>query len=1160
MSLDRLFCDGWEFSKNPIDTPYNAASDWRRVDIPHDWLIGQVKNLYETSTGWYRRILQYEKRDGIRTALRFEGVYTDSRVYVNGELAGEWKYGYSTFEFDITDLLRNGENLIAVRADYRSPNSRWYSGAGIYRRVWLKEYPDCHLVSDGIYISSDISGRVNISVEAVRPENMTVDGLMIRCSILDGDHEADVLEKRCCAADPESIPETVRTAGCRYSLNNFIFKLSDPILWDIDDPHLYKCRVRLFKDGKLLDSSECTFGIRSAEFTSDKGFFLNGRHLKIHGCCQHHDLGCLGAAVNKNAIRRQLEKLRTIGINAIRTTHNMPAAELMELADEMGFLVISEGFDMWERHKTDNDYAGFFKEWINRDVSAWVRRDRNCPSLIGWSLGNEIYDTHADEHGQEIVSMFVRLVRLHDPRCNAYITLGSNYMQWENAQKCADIVKLAGYNYAERLYDEHHAKHPDWMIYGSETSSVLQSRGIYHFPLSEMILMDDDEQCSALGNTTVAWGARKTEECIISDRDAEYCAGQFIWTGFDYIGEPTPYSTKNSYFGQIDTAGFYKDSAYIFRGAWTDFEAAPFVHIYPYWDFSEGQQIDVRIATNAPLVRLFRDGEQIAEKRIDHAHGKELTFSAVIDYSEGELTAVAYDENGTEKARDSVRSFGDVSELRLTAESSVFRANGTDLMFIDIDAYDERGTFAANANNRVFVSVEGAGRLIGLDNGDSTDYDEYKGTSRRLFSGRLLAVVAACGSSGEVKVTVRSKGLPDAELYFEATPAEVPEGVSCIERNTPDGYDCTAGAEDVPVRRIDLFAEKHIFTNDCRETEVRVSVLPKNSSYKDDIEYRVTNVQGIASALGEIVSADGEKLTLRCKGDGEFYLRALCKNGTDKYHVLSAVRFAGDGLGSAVIDPYERVPGGLYTVKSGSVESGFDRGAAFAGGLNGMSGKIPESWFGFENADFGKIGSDTVTLDIFANTDKPVGIKFFDGIPGDGGELIGEFEMCRPPVWMVYQPETFKLNKVLKGIRTFVIMSSHSYDVGGFAFKRPVKERAELCAADADSIFGDKFTRLADSVEDIGNNTVLCFGEFDFTEYPPKKIVITGRSELSMNSIHVIFGGGDGNTETRVLAEFAGSSEYTERSFDLSGINGLRIVSFAFLPGSDFDFKSFRFE
>lgn len=1148
MSITRLICDGWEFCKNPIETDYESASGWKPVDIPHDWLIYQVKDLYETSTGWYKRTLNVTKKEGMRTAVRFEGVYMDSRVYVNGKLAGEWKYGYSTFEFDITDLLRDGDNLLTVRVDYRSPNSRWYSGAGIYRRVWLKEYPECHLTSDGIYISGNTDGTVTVTAEAERPAGFSVNDLALRCTVLDGGREIASVTSPCCAADKSTLPDTVTREGCAYSVNISTLHIPEPVLWDIDDPHLYLCRAELIRDGNVIDCEESSFGLRKIEFTTDKGFFLNGRHLKIHGCCMHHDLGALGAAVNKNALARQLRKIREMGANAVRTSHNMPSTELMELADEMGFLILSEGFDMWERQKTDYDYARFFLDWVHKDVSSWVRRDRNHPSIIGWSIGNEIYDTHADDRGQEVTSLLMSLVRKHDPRGNGYVTIGSNYMQWDNAQKCADILKIAGYNYAERLYSEHHEKYPDWCIYGSETASVLQSRGIYHFPLSQSVLADDDEQCSALGNTTAGWAAKNTEACIIPDRDAEFCAGQFIWTGFDYIGEPTPYSTKNSYFGQIDTAGFFKDSAYIFQAEWTDVNKAPFVHIYPYWDFSKGQKTDVRITSNAPTVKLLRDGIEIASKEIDHLHGTELTLNTVLDYSPGELTAIAYNEKGEEVARDSVCSFGNGTRIRLTAENDNIRADGQDLIFLDIEMEDSSGNLVANANNRVFVDVTGEGRLIGLDNGDSTDYDEYKGLSRRLFSGKLLAIIAATDKAGEIKVKVTSAGLPQSEITLTSIPSEITEGISFNERNTPMPADCPDERSDIPVRKIEFSADSLLFTPDRKEITVNVKVLPENASYKEDIEYRITTVLGIPSNLAEIVSSENGSVTVRCKGDGEFYLRALCKNGTDKYHILSSCALTGEGLGAASFNPYELVTAGLFTVQSGNIGNGIERGACFAD---------ENSWLGFENVDFGSIGSNRVTVPIFANCTTPVRIRFYDGIPGQGGELLGDFEYFKQPVWLTYIPETYTLNKTLTGMHTFVMESSDGYNIKGFFFEKPIKERAEIFASNADSIYGDKFTKGENEVTGIGNNVMLNFGEFDFTEYPIKKAVITGKSALPKNSIHIIFKGAE---ETRVLAEFEGAADYTPREFSIEGITGKCSVSFAFLPGSDFDFKSFRFE
>lgn len=413
-----------------------------------------------------------------------------------------------------------------------------------------------------------------------------------------------------------------------------------------------------------------------------------------------------------------------------------------------------------------------------------------------------------------------------------------------------------------------------------------------------------------------------------------------------------------------------------------------------------------------------------------------------------------------------------------------------------------------------------------------------------------MAIIAATDKSGEVIVKVSSKGLPDAELRFNAEPAEIPEGISFRERNAPCPIDCTAGTEDVPVRRIDLTADSRVFTPERCEITVNMKVLPENASYKDDIEFRLINVQGIASKLGEIISTENGSVTVSCKGDGEFYLRALCKNGTDKYHVISAIKLTGEGLGAAFLDPYGLIMGGLFTVGIGAVGQGIEKGAAFKG----------KGAFGFENVDFGDIGSDTVTVPIFADTNDPVGIRFYDGIPGNGGELLGEFKYQKPPVWMVYTPETFRLDRVLMGVHTFVIESDDVYNVQGFKFEKKQKERAELCAANAVNIFGDKFSKNEEDVTGIGNNVVLTFGEFDFDKLPPQKVVITGRSALAVNSIHIIFGAENGNTETRILAEFAGAEGYTEREFAVNSISGRRSVSFVFLPGSDFDFKSFRFE
>ncbi|MBR1763759.1 MAG: DUF4982 domain-containing protein [Ruminococcus sp.] len=1148
MRDEKLLCSGWEFCCCEIGTEFKDASGWQAVDLPHDWLIYDTKDLYKTSTGWYRRVITVPE-DGRRTALRFDGVYMDCRIYVNGRQAFEWKYGYTSFECDITEYLKGGENLVAVRVDHREPNSRWYSGAGIYRKVRLVRYEEQHILSNGVYISAAVDGTVTVTTETERPAGETAADLSLRTVItrFGGEGALCELTSACCAADRSVLPQELVKDGRSYTVNDQKLRVEAPALWDITAPALYVCTVSLLKNGEERDRISVRFGFRSCEMTADRGFILNGRQLKLHGVCEHHDLGALGAAVNKSAIIRKLNKLRLMGVNAIRTSHNPPAPEFLEAAEERGFLILDEFLDMWELKKTDYDYARFFPRWVRRDAASWVRRDRNHPCVIGWSIGNEIYDTHFSERGQEVTSLLKSLVQQHDPRGNGFVTIGSNYMGSETAQRCADILKNAGYNYAERLYDEHHRAHPDWHIYGSETSSIVQSRGIYHFPADKPVLSEDDEQCSALGNSTPAWAAKCWEANIIPDRDAEYCAGQFIWTGFDYIGEPTPYSTKNSYFGQIDTAGYYKDSAYVYRAAWTDGRKNPFIHLFPYWDWSEGEEIDILATTNCHEARLFADGREIARKTFGD-RPTELTVRAKLPYSAGEITAVAYDKAGREAARDSVRSFGDGCSIQLVSDRASVPAGSEELIFIDITARDREGSFVANARDRVTVEVSGAGRLIGLDNGDSTDYEQYKGISRRLFSGRLLAIVAPKEEAGEINVKVTSPSLGEAHLTLTAE--DIPElrveGISFTAENTERPLDCASPERDIPPRKLELSAEERCFTPERSSIRVNVRLLPENTTCRE-VEYRVATAAGITSPLARITEQDDSGVTVTALGDGEFFLRATSRCGTERTRIISQLRLTAEGLGSALIDPYELVAGGLYSVSGGEVTNGIQHGAGIGRG---------GGWFGFENVDFGPLGSDTMTLPLFANYSTPVGIRVYDGRPDQGGELIGDFIYDLKPIWLTYQPKTYKLKKLLKGVHTLVIQSDMSYDVQGFCFERRRKETAELSALEAESIYGDSFTRTEDAVIGIGNNVTIDLGKFSFDK-APERVIITGRSKLPVNSIHLQ---SEGAESRRWQLEFEGCEEYTARAFPIEGMESECKISLFFLPGCDFDLKSVRFE
>jgi len=1042
------FNDNWHFSKN------NEPS--APVRIPHDWLIYNTNDLYENSVGTYRKIFSHTP-DGMLKILRFDGVYMNSSVYINGQHAGDWKYGYTSFEFDITPYLREGENEITVKVVYESPNARWYTGAGIYRNVWLKSVNPTHIPSGGVYITpvkiSDSEWKVDIDVEIAGDQS----GVEITHEIFDPTGRSHR------PVDP-------------------------PKLWDIDSPNIYTVVTTLHKNGEIIHKESNTFGFRTIRFDTETGFYLNERCLKIYGVCQHHDLGALGAAMNPAALRRQLTILKEMGANGIRVSHNPSDPLLMQLADEMGFVVVTEILDMWERPKSKYDYSRFFGEWIEKDMASWVRRDRNHPSLIMWSVGNEIHDTHSDPvRSSEVLKMLMELVEKHDPRGHAPATFCTNQLPWENTQKVADLIKLVGYNYGEYLYNGHHKKYPDWVIYGSETGSVVQSRGIYHFPLSQSVLADDDEQCSSLGNSATSYGAKSAEANILADLRTPFSAGQFIWTGTDYIGEPTPYHTKNSYYGQIDTAGFPKDSFYIYKSAWTDYKTDPFIHIFPYWDFSPGQTIDVRVVSNAPKMELFFNGKSqgVFEK------GERIVGDWQLSYEHGTLRAVAYGEDGSVVAECERKSFGDAAEL-------VLKEEGEDLRFIEISAVDANGNPVENANNRIEIKLEGEGTLLGLDNGDSTDYDQYKGaTSKRLFSGKLLAIV-----EGSAAVTA------------------------------------SISKEEIPIRKIELTAEGDRIT---------ATIHPPNATYTD-LEWRVTDAAGIDSNIATL-TVDGNTATITKKGDGKAYVRCSTKNGREKTSLISYLDFEITGLGEAYLNPYGFIAGGLCNTSNVPMTNGNERGIATI--------RDGTSHAGFAGVDFGKVGADEITLPIFAMTNDAVPIEIWEGMPEEGGELITTVTYTSGSQWNTYIEETYKLPRRLRGITTICFVVHRKIHIKGFTFKQIPKAYEQLNAADCDRIYGDSFVVTEKAVEGIGNNVIIEFDDMEFAN-APGKIQVYGRTSLDVNTIQLKF---DDNDNVCKL-DFKRSDGYEVQEFEVKGFgsgSGGKKVGFIFMPGCEFDFGWFRF-
>ena len=1210
-----LWTDGWEFLKTPLNTSFaemkGRKKEFRAVEVPHDWLIYDAKNLYEDGFGWYRKSFENPLAEGERLVVRFDGVYMDSTVYVNAKKVMDWKYGYTTFDADLTDFLKKGKNEIVLLVRHQSPNSRWYSGAGLYRNVWKKICKKAWLPLDGTYAvirPQGVATQENHSFTMNLVTELAGDmaGLQLQYE-LSLDTPYDFGGKKTLSEEDFARRFAGKWQGGTWKAKVSAKKqqgtlttiVEDPALWDVKAPNCYSLTVKLYDGKELLDQQVYTVGFRSIGFTPEEGMFLNGRVIKVNGVCEHHDLGCLGSAFNEKALERQFRILREMGVNGIRTSHNPPAPEFMELADRMGFLVDSEMFDMWERPKTPYDYARFFIDWAQRDVRSWVRRDRNHPSVFLWSIGNEIYDTHADDHGQEITRRLTGYVRENDPEGNATVTIGSNYMPWVGAQKCADILKMAGYNYGEKWYETHHKEHPDWIIYGSETASVVQSRGIYHFPLSQSILSDEDLQCSALGNSSTSWGAECTEKVITDHRDTSFCFGQFIWTGFDYIGEPTPYHTKNSYFGQIDTAGFPKDPYYVFQAEWTDFQEKPMVHVFPYWDFNPGQMVDVRACTNAPQVELFVNGRRQGRQVIDHKKGKQLLGNWRVPYEPGVITAIAYDENGKEVAREERRSFTDSRQICLSADKTEMNADGKDLIFVTIETLDEKGHPVENAVDYVTVRIEGPARLLGMDNGDSADEDDYKTQTRKLFSGKLLAVIGATSESGDIRIVASGEGLQEGQILLESLPVKglkqtaLEAGAGRTAEQTPSDAkpakaleqtcleNCVSGKAEaapfVPTRKLEITALGERKLGKRRKTmELSVSIHPANAT--PELLWRVVDASGIelpTAKIEEITEAlkpaNGENTGVKAEGasvaenirrakvtalgDGEFLVRCMAKEPNGRITVISELDFEAKGLGTAFLNPYGFIAGGLYSKHQGDIGNGNEKGFSFA--REGASAVL------FEHIDFGEYGSDEITIPIFALNGEEYELELWEGMPGaEGSEQIATLMYQKPSIWNVYQEETWKLPRRIKGVTSIGFrMKDQKIHVKGFSFRKLEKAFGLIYANEATRVYGDEFRENGKRVESIGNNVTMEFEHMDFGEEGTNAITICGWTPLAVNTIHLRFKPeGKGEVAARMV-EFAkaNANDYNEQTFTFEKISGMGRMDLVFLPGCQFNLESIRF-
>lgn len=1127
-----LFNDGWQFCLCDIGTELSAlpGRHWYDVELPHDWLINDTSKLYETGEGWYRRSLpcSAEQLSG-RVLLNFDGVYMNSTLFVNGKEVGSWTYGYSAFEHDITDFLHEGENELLLRVSHQSPNTRWYSGAGIFRDVMLKLRPAAYIGTNGVYIHSapqpeggwttevetDVVGEasdIRMLLEVFDPAGASMGGYGLEAHF-DGGHE-------------------------KFTAS---FNSTDPELWSVDDPMLYTLKISLYSGSELLDCVNETFGYRTAEFDPDRGFLLNGEPVKLHGVCMHHDLGALGSALNEAALARQLRIMKEMGVNAIRTSHNMPARQLVQLCDEMGLLVDSEAFDMWEKPKTEFDNHRFFTEHAERDVRSWIERDRNHPCIIMWSIGNEINDT-IDPHGLDITKRLYEYVLKYDPKGNAAPTIGSNYMGNENAQKCSDVVKLAGYNYSEYLYDEHHAKYPGWVIYGSETASAVRSRGIYRFPAELPLLTGEDCQCSSLDNSVVGWGSSAMKSWRL-DRDCPFCCGQFIWTGFDYIGEPTPYNTKNSYFGIVDTAGFPKDIYYFYQSVWVSPEQKKVLHIVPsYWDFIPGQEIDVLIYSNARDVELFLNGKSIGSHVMELETSQDMRAHFKVPFEPGVLRVVGHFADGSE-CSEVLHTPSDPAAVVMTSDKETLLADGRDIAFVEISTVDVNGIPVGNARNLIRVEVSGAGRLVGLDNGDSTDYDSYKGDNRRLFSGKLLAMIESTLEPGEITVRAYSEGLENAELRLVSENCGEVSGVSVVTENKFPAV-CRAYTGEVPARLLLPEVDVNSFDPERRSAEIRAKLLPENCTY-DDISWSVVRRNGVESSLAQ-VEGSGRSAVVTAKGDGEFFVRAMVHNGAEHPQVIADIPFTAEGLGAAVRDAYSFIS--ASTLDSSNVPTNIIEDGA----LSNFDGRTVMT---YSDIDFGKTGSQIISLSVGTCFDMPV--EVWEGTPDDG-KLICRVDFGNNGHWCGFAGQDFALAERLTGVRTISVVIDSRVIFGGFSFVPIERAYDTNWVGEADSVYGDDYRIDGRRVADIGNNVIINYEGLDFGEGGSEALIISGETGNPMNQIQLRYTPAGGAQKT-VLLEFQQDGGREQR-FDIPKLSGVNDVSFVFMPGSRFDFDWFRFE
>ena len=753
------FDAAWKFHLGAADGADKVSFDdssWTTLDVPHDWsitlpfnqtsLAGAGGGYLDGGLGWYRKSFELPSTSaGKHVFLQFDGVYMDSTVWVNGTQVCARPYGYSSFECDISSVAKaDSSNVVAVKVNNQLPSSRWYSGSGIYRHAWLKTVDAVHVGYTGAsVVTSDVtnaSAKVNVTVavqnDAAGEQAVTV-GFSLR----------DPAGKEVATATSEA---TTVAAGKAASVKQTL-TVTNPSIWSLTTPVLYSLVTTVTAGGAPLDTYTTPFGIRTFAFDAATGFSLNGVKTKLNGVCLHHDLGALGAAVNERAIEKRLEMLKEMGVNAIRTSHNPPAPELLDIADRLGFLVMDEAFDCWYNGKNQYDYGRFFKQWSNRDIEDMVARDLNHPGIIIWSIANEVGETS----DTAVIQQLIDAVKTKD----VTRPIGQALAAWASADTPGVALEdVVGINYAPDRYDSIHSAHPTWKMFASESSSALRSRGIYD---------NKNTQCSSYDDNAAGWGAT-AEASWKNVNTRAWIAGEFIWTGFDYIGEPTPYEwpAKSSYFGAIDTAYLPKDIFYFYQSKWNA-AGPPMVHLVPmnWTNFSNGQKVKVMAYTNAESVELFLNGTSLGSKEMTSTTGH-LEWS--VTFAAGTLEAKA-SKAGAVVANDKLQTAGAAAALVLKVDRPAIAADGRDLAFIEVDVVDAQGVLVPEAANKIDFALSGPGTLAGVDNGDATSHEPYQGSSRSAFSGKAMAIVKSTTAPGAITLTASSGSLTVASATITTT-------------------------------------------------------------------------------------------------------------------------------------------------------------------------------------------------------------------------------------------------------------------------------------------------------------------------------------------------------------------------------------------------------